>query len=59
MSVSLLVAIVASSVFAGGSRTAAAVAIEFVAMLVPRNPIIAMLAGIAVGAVWGGLITTN
>jgi len=56
MSVSVLVAIVASSVFAGGSRTAAAVTIGVVAMLITRNPIVAMLVGIAVGAVWSGLL---
>ena len=58
MSVSVLIAIVASSVFAGGSRTAAAVVIGIVAMVVTRNPIVAMLVGIAIGAVWSGL-TTN
>lgn len=55
MSVSVLVAIVASSILAGGSRTAAAVTIGVVAMLVTRNPIVAMIVGIAVGAVWNGI----
>lgn len=59
MSLSVLVAIVASSVFAGGSRTAAAVAIGVVAMVLTRSPIVAMLVGIAAGAIWTGLLATT
>ena len=54
MSVSVLVAIVASALAAGGPRTAFAVTTGIAMMLVTRSPVAAMLTGVAAGAAWSG-----
>ncbi|MGD1924368.1 MAG: AzlD domain-containing protein [Paracoccaceae bacterium] len=54
MSVSVLVAIVASSLVTGGFRTAAAVAFGVATMLATKSPVAAMLVGIGIGAAWVG-----
>ncbi|MEX0284718.1 MAG: AzlD family protein [Paracoccaceae bacterium] len=56
MSISVLVAIVASSILSGGVRTGTAVVVGVAAMLVGRSPIVAMLAGMASGAVWSFVV---
>lgn len=55
MSISVLVAIVASSISLGGFRTGIAVIVGVAVMLMMRSPIAAMLAGIAVGASWSAV----
>ncbi|WP_300012290.1 AzlD domain-containing protein [uncultured Roseobacter sp.] len=55
MSVSVLVAIVASSFATGGIRTITAVVIGLSVMMIWRSPIVAMLVGIAVAAIWTGV----
>lgn len=57
MSVSVLVAIVASAFVSGGMRTATAVIIGVAVMLGTKSPIAAMLIGIAIGALWNFWLT--
>ncbi len=55
MSISVLVALVATSVSTGGLRTTAAVGIGIAVMFLSKSPIAAMLAGIAAGAAWNAV----
>lgn len=52
MASSVLAALVASFVARGGLREAAAVAVAALAMLLARNAIVALVAGMALGALW-------
>ena len=55
MSISVLVAIVATAVMSGGLRTVAAVIVGVAVMFLLKSPIAAILVGIASGALWNAL----